>query len=42
LLVKKCVAGLSTLDQETRRWLRSAKKSEVDVRPLTRLQNPDS
>ncbi|THW78325.1 hypothetical protein D6D18_09660, partial [Aureobasidium pullulans] len=42
LLVEKCVAGLSPLDQETRRWLRSAKMSEVDVRPLARLQNPDS
>ncbi|KAH0352647.1 hypothetical protein KCU83_g3356, partial [Aureobasidium melanogenum] len=42
LLVEKCVAGLSTLDQETRRWLRSAKKSEADVRPLSRLQNPES
>ena len=42
LLVEKCVAGLSTLDLETRRWLRSAKKSEADVRPLARLQNPES
>jgi superfamily II DNA or RNA helicase len=42
LLIEKCVAGLSTLDQETRRWLRSAKKSEPDVRPLARLQNPES
>ncbi|CAC9887931.1 unnamed protein product, partial [Aureobasidium pullulans] len=41
-LVEKCVAGLPTLDQETRRWLRSAKRSEPDVRPLAKLQNPDS
>lgn len=42
LLVEKCVAGLATLDLETRRWLRSAKRSEADVRPLSRLQNPES
>jgi hypothetical protein len=36
------VSGLSTLDHETRRWLRSAKQAEADVRPLARLQNSDS
>jgi superfamily II DNA helicase RecQ len=41
-LVERAVSGLSTLDQESRRWLRSAKQSEPDVRPLARLQNPDS
>ena len=42
LLVEKCVTGLATLDLETRRWLRSAKRSKADVRPLLRLQNPES
>ncbi|KAF1934619.1 hypothetical protein EJ02DRAFT_516885 [Clathrospora elynae] len=42
LLVERSVAGLSTLPQETRRWLRSAKQSEVDQRPMARLQNPES
>lgn len=41
-LIEKCVAGLSSLDNETRRWLRSAKHSEVDQRPLARLQNVES
>lgn len=36
------VAGLSTLDQETRRWLRSAKASDPDVRPIGRLQTVDA
>jgi hypothetical protein len=41
-LVERCVSRLSTLDHETRRWLRSAKQAEADVRPLVRLQNSDS
>ena len=39
-LTERCVAGLSTLDNEIRRWLRSARQSEPDVRPFARLQNP--
>jgi hypothetical protein len=42
LLVERSVKGLSTLAQETRRWLRSAKRQEVDQRPMARLQNPES
>ncbi len=42
LLIERCVAGLSTLAPETRRWLKSAKREEVDVRPMGRLQNPGS
>ena len=42
ILTAKCVDGLSTLDRETRRWLRSAKQSELDQRPLARLQNESS
>ena len=41
-LIEACVAGLKSLDRETRRWLRSAKLSEIDQRPLARLQNPES
>ncbi|GAB7357797.1 hypothetical protein MBLNU459_g0613t1 [Dothideomycetes sp. NU459] len=41
-LLEKCVSGLPTLDKETRRWLRSAKRNEPDVRPIARLQNKDS
>jgi superfamily II DNA helicase RecQ len=41
-LIERCVSGLSTLDHETRRWLRSAKQAEADVRPIARLQNSDS
>jgi hypothetical protein len=41
-LIEKCVKGLATLPQETRRWLRSAKQAEADQRPLARLQNPES
>lgn len=41
-LVERSVRGLATLPQEMRRWLRSAKHSEPDVRPLARLQNPES
>ena len=32
------INGLSALSQETRRWLRSPKASDPDVRPLARLQ----
>lgn len=42
LLVERAVAGLSTLARETRRWLRSAKREEVEQRPMARLQNPES
>jgi hypothetical protein len=42
LLVERSVKGLSTLAQETRRCLRSAKRQEVDQRPIARLQNPES
>ena len=41
-LIEKCVGGLASLDNETRRWLRSAKHSEIDQRPLARLQNTES
>jgi superfamily II DNA helicase RecQ len=41
-LIERCVKGLATLPQETRRWLRSARQTEVDQRPLARLQNPES
>ena len=41
-LIERSVKGLATLPQELRRWLRSAKQSEIDVRPLGRLQNPES
>ncbi|KAL5371081.1 hypothetical protein DPSP01_014505 [Paraphaeosphaeria sporulosa] len=42
LLVERSVKGLSTLARETRRWLRSAKRQEVDQRPMSRRQNPES
>jgi hypothetical protein len=42
VLLERCVAGLSSLDNETRRWLRSTKHSEIDQRPLARLQNTES
>jgi hypothetical protein len=35
LLVEQSVKGLATLGRETRRWLRSAKRQEVDQRPLS-------
>jgi hypothetical protein len=41
-LVEHCVAGLSTLPQELRRWLKSVKMSETDQRPMGRLQDKDS
>lgn len=42
LAVEQSVAGLSTLAHETRRWLKSANREECDVRPIARLQNPES
>jgi len=41
-LIERSVRGLATLPQETRRWLRSAQQTEIDQRPLARLQNPES
>lgn len=41
-LVEQAVHGLSTLSLDTLRWLRSAKASEPDVQPLSRLQNAQS
>jgi hypothetical protein len=41
-LIEQSVRGLATLLDETRRWLKSAKQAEVDVRPLARMQNPES
>jgi superfamily II DNA helicase RecQ len=41
-LIEQSVRGLATLPDETRRWLKSAKQTEVDVRPLARMQNPES
>jgi hypothetical protein len=41
-LIETSVRGLATLPQETRRWLRSAQQTEIDQRPLARLQNPES
>ena len=35
------MSGLATLDDEIRRWLRSAKLHEPDVRPLSRLQKAE-
>ncbi|KAF2628868.1 hypothetical protein BU25DRAFT_420327 [Macroventuria anomochaeta] len=40
-LVERSVKELATLPQETRRWLQSAKQSEIDSRPIGRLQNPE-
>jgi len=37
LAIESSVAGLSTLALETRRWLKSAKREEIDVRPMARL-----
>lgn len=37
--VEYSVAGLATLPRELRRWLRSAKREEPDVRPMARLQS---
>src|ERR1700722_17968412 len=41
-MMEQCVGGLSALDDETRRWLRSAKRAEPDARPMARLQNPET
>lgn len=41
-LVEECVKGLPILRHVIRRWLRSVKASEPDVRPLAKLQNEDS
>ncbi|KAK5041475.1 hypothetical protein LTR84_002973 [Exophiala bonariae] len=41
-LQAQCCMGLMTMDLETRRWLRSPKREEPDVRPMGRLQNRDS
>jgi hypothetical protein len=41
-LIEQSVRGLATLPDDTRRWLKSAKQAEVDVRPLARMQNPES
>jgi hypothetical protein len=42
LVFKQALVGLGTLDLETRRWLRSPKRTEPDVRPMSRLQESDS
>ncbi|KAF3029165.1 hypothetical protein E8E12_000446 [Didymella heteroderae] len=42
LAIEQSVAGLSTLAQETRRWLKSASREEIEQRPMARLQNPES
>ena len=41
-LIEKCVTGLSSLDNKTQHWLRSAKHLEIDQRLLARLQNVES
>ena len=41
-MLQRSVAGLATLHRETRRWLRSPKVSDPDVRPLARLQETNS
>ena len=42
VMLSRAVAGLTSLHREERRWLRSPKVSDPDVRPLARLQEPDS
>jgi hypothetical protein len=42
LMKRTCVAGLSTLAQETGRWPRSAKRQEIDQQSTARLQKPES
>ena len=42
LTLHRSLQGLGTLHRETRRWLRSPKLGEPDVRPLARLQEPNS
>ena len=39
---EQALAGVSTLDQEARRWLRSEKRGEISPRPFARLQNLES
>ena len=40
--IKQAVSGLSTLGLESRRWLRSPNAEQIDLRPMARLQNPES
>jgi hypothetical protein len=40
--LSRSLQGLGTLHRETRRWIRSPKLSEPDIRPLARLQEPNS
>lgn len=43
LMIKKAVDGLSSLDDDTPYWLRTANSTEkVENRPMVRLQNEDS
>jgi hypothetical protein len=41
-LIEECIKGLPILGHVIRQWLRSAKASEPDIRPIARLQNEDS
>ncbi|KAG9977930.1 hypothetical protein KCU98_g9749, partial [Aureobasidium melanogenum] len=41
-MVERGVSGLSSMPEGLRRWLRSAEMHKPDVRPLARLQNPES
>jgi hypothetical protein len=41
-MVERCVAGLSTLGHETRRWLKSADRKEIQKQPMARLQEAAS
>jgi hypothetical protein len=34
MLVERSVKGLSTLAQEIRRWLKSAKRQEINQQPI--------
>ena len=40
--IEQAVSGLSTLGLESRRWLRSPNAEQIDLRPMARLQNPES
>jgi superfamily II DNA helicase RecQ len=42
IFAAEAVDGVRTLDQETRRWLRSEQQFEITQRPFARLQNADS
>jgi hypothetical protein len=42
LTLLRSLQGLGTLHRETRRWIRSPKLGEPDIRPLARLQEPNS